>query len=147
VNFEVYSDGSGMTGGPGGIGFVAYADGKLLLQGNRAVASTTNHQAELRAATFALDSIPAGQDIELFSDSRYLVDGYTKFLPKWRERGWPDTNVGSVVNRSLWIQLIAAAERHKVRFTWTKGHADTEGNEHAHQLANQARRVAEGVEW
>lgn len=148
VVFKVYSDGSGMTGGPGGIGFVAYADGELLLKGNRAVASATNHQAELRAATFALDSIPEGQEVELLSDSRYLIDGYNEYLPRWRERGWPDSKVGSVVNRAFWVQLIVAAERHRiVRFTWTKGHDGTEGNEHAHQLATQARQVAEGVEW
>jgi ribonuclease HI len=71
-------------------------DGELLLKGNRAVARATSHQAELRAAVFALDSIPEGQD---------------------------------------------------VRFRWTKGHDGTEGNEHAHRLATQARRVAEGLEW
>jgi ribonuclease HI len=148
VVFKVYSDGSGMTGGPAGIGFVAYVDGELLLKGNRAVARATNHQAELRAAVFALDSIPEGQDVELLSDSKYVVDGYNSHLPKWRERGWPDSGVGSVVNRDLWKQLIVAAKRHRdVRFTWTKGHDGTEGNEHAHRLATQARRVAEGLEW
>jgi ribonuclease HI len=147
VVFKVYSDGSGMTGGPAGIGFVAYVDGELLLKGNRAVARATNHQAELRAAVFALDSIPERQDVELLSDSKYVVDGYNRYLPKWRERGWPDSGVGSVVNRVLWKQLIVAAKRHRdVRFTWTKGHDGTEGNEHAHRLATQARRVAEGLE-
>ena len=146
--FKVYSDGSGMTGGPAGIGFVAYVDGELLLKGNRAVAKATNHQAELRAAVFALDSIPEGQDVELLSDSKYVVDGYNTYLPKWRERGWPDSGVGSVVNRALWKQLIVAAKRHRdVHFKWTKAHDGTEGNEHAHRLASQARRVAEGLEW
>ena len=148
VIFKVYSDGSGMTGGPAGIGFVAYMDDELLLRGNLPVASATNHQAELRAAAFALNSIPEGQDVELLSDSKYVVDGYNMYLPKWRERGWPDSGVGSVVNRALWKQLIVAAKRHRdVRFRWTKGHEGTEGNEHAHRLASQARRVAEGVDW
>ena len=148
VIFKIYTDGSGMTGGPAGIGFVAYVDGELLLKGNRAVAKATNHQAELRAVVFALDSIPEGQDVELLSDSKYVVDGYNTYLPKWRERGWPDSSVGSVVNRALWKQLIVAAKRHRdVRFRWTKGHDGTEGNEHAHRLATQARKVAEGVEW
>lgn len=148
VIFKIYTDGSGMTGGPAGIGFVAYVDGELLLKGNRAVAKATNHQAELRAVVFALDSIPEGQDVELLSDSKYVVDGYSTYLPKWRECGWPDSSVGSVVNRALWKQLIVAARRHRdVRFRWTKGHDGTEGNEHAHRLATQARKVAEGVEW
>ena len=142
--FKVYSDGSGMTGGPAGIGFVAYADGELLLKGNRAVARATNHQAELRAAVFALDSIPEGQDVELLSDSKYVVDGYNTYPPKWRERGWPDSGVGSVVNRALWKQLIVAAKRHRdVRFRWTKGHDGTEGNEHAHRLAELLGKLAQ----
>ncbi len=148
VVFKVYSDGSGMTGGPAGIGFVAYVDGELLLKGNRAVASATNHQAELLAAMFALDSIPEGQDVEVISDSKYVVNGYEIYLPKWRERGWPDSGVGSVVNSALWQQLIVAVKRHRyVRFSWTKAHKGTEGNERADRLATQARRVAEGVEW
>ena len=145
VVFKVYSDGSGMTRGPAGIGFVAYADDELLLRGNLPVASATNHQAELRAAAFALNSIPEGQDIDLLSDSEYVVNGYNEHLPKWRERGWPDSTVGSVVNRVLWEQLIVAVERHRsVRFEWTKAH---EGNEGAHRLATDARRLAEALDW
>ena len=74
--FKVYSDGSGMTGGPAGIGFVTYVDGEFLLKGNRAVARATNQLAELHAAVFALDSIPEEQNVELLSDSKYVVDGY-----------------------------------------------------------------------
>src|SRR5436190_3449368 len=62
-----------MTGGAAGIGCVAYVDDELLLRGNLPVGSATNHQAELRAAAFALNSIPEGQDVELFSDSEYVV--------------------------------------------------------------------------
>lgn len=80
-----------MTGGPAGIGFVAYADGELLLKGNRAVASATNHQAELRAAVFALDSIPEGQDVQLLSDSKYLIDGYNTYSRSGASAGGPTT--------------------------------------------------------
>jgi len=148
VIFKVYSDGSGMTGGPAGIGFVAYVDGELLLKGNRAVARATNHQAELRAGVFALDSIPEGQDVELLSDSEYVVKNFNEYLPRWRERGWRNSGGGAVANHALWEELIGAVKRHRsVRFEWTKGHDGTEGNEHAHRLASQARRVAEGVDW
>lgn len=148
VIFKVYSDGSGMTGGPAGIGFVAYVDDELLLRGNLPVASATNQQAELRAAAFALNSIPEGQDVELLSDSEYVVNGYNEYLPRWRERGWRNSGGGAVANHALWEELIGAVKRHRnVRFEWTKGHDGTEGNEHAHRLASQARRVAEGVDW
>jgi ribonuclease HI len=147
VIFKVYTDGSGMTGGPAGIGFVAYVDDELLFRGSLPVASATNHQAELRAAAFALDSIPEGQDVELVSDSEYVVNGFTEYLPKWRERGWRTSGGGSVANLTLWEQLIVAVERHRsVRFKWTKGHDGTEGNEHAHRLASEARRAAEELD-
>ncbi len=146
--FKVYSDGSGMTGGPAGIGFVAYVDDELLLRGNLPVASATNHQAELRAAAFALNSIPEGQDVELLSDSEYVVKNFNEYLPRWRERGWRNSGGGAVANHALWEELIGAVKRHRsVRFEWTKGHDGTEGKEHAHRLASQARRVAEGVDW
>jgi ribonuclease HI len=147
VIFKVYSDGSGMTGGPAGIGFVAYVDYELLLSGNLPVASATNHQAELRAAAFALNSIPEGQDVELLSDSEYVVKNFNEYLPRWRAHGWRNSGGGAVANHALWEELIGAVKRHRsVRFEWTKGHDGTEGNEHAHRLASQARRVAEGVD-
>lgn len=127
VIFKVYSDGSGMTGGPAGIGFVAYVDDELLLRGNLPVASATNHQAELRAAAFALNSIPEGQDVELLSDSEYVVKNFNEYLPRWRERGWRNSGGGAVANHALWEELIGAVKRHRsVRFEWTKGHDGTE---------------------
>ena len=64
-----------------------------------------------------------------------------------RERGWRNSGGGAVANHALWEELIGAVKRHRsVRFEWTKGHDGTEGNEHAHRLASQARRVAEGVD-
>src|SRR4051812_22395291 len=102
-----------MTGGPAGIGFVAYVDDELRFSGSLPVASATNHQAELRAAAFALDKIPKGQDVELVSDSEYVVNGYTEYLPKWRERGWRTSGGGPLANLTLWEQLIVAVERHR----------------------------------
>jgi ribonuclease HI len=85
--------------------------------------------------------------VELVSDSEYVVKGFTEYLPKWRKRGWRNSGGGSVANRALWEQLIVAVARHRnVCFKWTKGHDGTEGNEHAHRLASQARRVAEGLD-
>jgi ribonuclease HI len=113
VIFKVYSDGSGMTGGPAGIGFVAYVDDELLLMGNLPVTSATNHQAELRAAAFALNSIPEGQDVELLSDSEYVVKNFNEYLPRWRERGWRNTGGNAVANHALWEELIGAVKRHR----------------------------------
>jgi ribonuclease HI len=145
MSFEIYSDGSGMTGGPAGIGFIAlevlpFSEGSLPL------ASATNQQAELLAAAFALESLPKGQDVVLKSDSEYVVKGFSEYLPKWRAREWR-TSGGPVANLPLWQRLIAAVERHRsVRFEWTKGHNGTEGNERAHRLATEARMAAEKLE-
>lgn len=129
MSFTIYSDGSGTTGGPAGIGFIALADGLPFSEGSLPVASATNQQAELLAAAFALHSIPEGQDVVLYSDSAYVVKGFTEYVPKWRSRGWRRSR-GPVANLPHWERLIAAVERHRsVRFEWTRGHAGTEGNE------------------
>jgi ribonuclease HI len=142
VSFTIYSDGSGTTGGPAGIGFVAYADGLPFNEGSLPLASATNQQAELLAAAHALDSLPEGQDVVLVSDSKYVVRGYTEYLPKWRERGWRRRR-GPVANLHYWHRLIVAVERHRsVRFEWTLGHDGTEGNERADRLAGEARMAA-----
>ncbi|HVD89981.1 MAG TPA: RNase H family protein [Jatrophihabitantaceae bacterium] len=129
VSFTVYADGSGTpTGGPAGIGFVVLSDGLPFSEESIPLADANHQQAELLAATRALDSLPEGQDIVLYSDSRYVVKGFTKvdgageYLPKWRERGWR-TGSGPLANLPLWHGLIAAVERHRrVRFKWIRGH-------------------------
>ena len=94
MSFTIYSDGSGTTGGPAGIGFIVLSDGRPYKVESVPVADATNQQAELLAATHALDSLPEGQDVVLYSDSRYVVKGFTKvdgdgeYLPKWRSRDW-----------------------------------------------------------
>lgn len=146
MSFTIYSDGSGTTGGPAGIGFIALADGLPFSEGSLPLASATNQQAELLAAAFALHSIPEGQDVVLYSDSAYVVKGFTEYLPKWRARGWRRSG-GPVANLPHWERLIAAVERHRsVRFEWTRGHVGTEGNERADRLAGEARMAAEDLE-
>jgi ribonuclease HI len=143
ASFTIYPDGSGTTGGPAGIGFIALADGLPFSHASIPVADATNHQAELRAATYALDSLPEGLDVVLISDSEYVVKGFAEYMPNWRARGWPERNSGPVRNRPLWLGLIAAVERHRsVRFEWTPAHAGTDGNEQAHRLASKARQAA-----
>jgi ribonuclease HI len=129
VSFTIYSDGSGTTGGPAGIGFIALAHGLPFGEGSVPLANATNQQAELLAATYALGSLPEGQNVVLISDSRYVVTGFTKvdgageYLPEWRARGWRTLGGGPVANLPLWQCLIAAVVRHQnVRFEWMRGH-------------------------
>jgi ribonuclease HI len=129
VSFMVYSDGSGTTGGPAGIGFIALEDGLPFGEGSVPLANATNQQAELLAATYALGSLPERRDVVLISDSRYVVTGFTKvdgageYLPEWRARGWRTLGGSPVANVPLWQCLIAAVGRHhNVRFEWMRGH-------------------------
>jgi ribonuclease HI len=129
ASFTIYADGSGTTGGPAGIGFVVLSDGLPFKEGSAPLKDATNQQAELLAATHALDSLPEGQDVVLYSDSRYVVTGFTKvggageYLPEWRARGWRTGSGGAVANLHLWQGLIAAVERHgNVRFKWMRAH-------------------------
>jgi ribonuclease HI len=145
VRFTIYSDGSGTTGGPAGIGFVILTDGLPFREESLPLADATNQQAELLAATHALDSLPEGQDVVLYSDSRYVVKGFTKvdgageYLPEWRSRNWHKLGGGPIANLGLWQRLIAAVERHSsVRFEWIP----RTDNKRADRLAGQARKAA-----
>ncbi len=129
VSFTIYSDGSGTTGGPAGIGFIPLADGLLVREGSVPVPDATNQQAELLAATYALGSLPEGQDVVLVSDSRYVVKGFAtvdgagEYLLEWRSSNWRTLGGRPVANVPLWQCLIAAVERHdNVRFEWMRGH-------------------------
>jgi ribonuclease HI len=97
MSFVIYSDGSGITGGPAGIGFVVFADGLPFSEGSLPLADATNHQAELIAATTALLAVPEGQDVLLISDSRYLVNGWMEYLPRWLAHGWRTSGSGAGV--------------------------------------------------
>jgi ribonuclease HI len=145
MSFTIYSDGSGTTGGPAGIGFVVLSDGRPFKEKSVPLADATNQQAELLAATHALDSLPERQDVVLYSDSRYVVKGFTKvdgdgeYIPIWRSRDWRKLGGGPIANLHLWHGLIAAVERHRnVRFEWIP----RAENKPADRLAGKARVVA-----
>jgi len=148
VRLTVYTDGSGTTGGPAGIAFVAITDeGEIQTEESLSLANATNQQAEILAAAYALHCIEPGPDILIVSDSEYLVKGWNEYLPVWRNRGWQKASGGTPKNLQHWQRLVAAREPHvAVLFKWTRGHAGTRGNERADELAGLARRTAmEGV--
>ena len=139
----VHTDGSGTTGGPAGIAFVARRGGELI-EDSLPLASATNQQAEILAAVYALHRLPAGSAVTVVSDSEYLVKGWNEYLPDWRSRGWRKRTGGTPKNTAHWRRLIEAAERHEspVTFSWTRGHAGTLDNERADVLAVLARQAA-----
>ena len=135
---EIYTDGA-CRGNPGPGGW-----GALLRYGERtrelcgAEAQTTNNRMELLAAIQALESLKRPCQVVLTTDSTYLRDGITRWMPGWKRKGWKTASGQPVKNQDLWQRLEAAAARHAVRWEWVKGHAGHPENETADRLANLA---------
>src|SRR5260370_33330773 len=91
---------------------------------------------ELMAGIQGLESLRRAVPVRLHTDSTYLRNGVTKWLPKWKRNGWMTAEKQPVKNADLWQRLDAAAGRHDVDWRWVKGHAGNAGNERADALAN-----------
>lgn len=142
---EIYTDGAcSGNPGPGGWGAVLSYGGKSKeLRGGEAT-PTTNNRMELMAAIQALESLTRSSIVHLHTDSSYLRNGVTNWLPGWKRNGWRTASKQPVKNEDLWRRLDAAAARHDVKWLWVKGHAGNPGNERADALANQGMAEALG---
>jgi ribonuclease HI len=134
----MYTDGACRGNpGPGGWGVVLRFQGKhKTLQGY--AAETTNNRMELTAVIEGLKALKRSCEIELFTDSKYVMQGLTEWLANWKRNGWKTAAKKPVKNIDLWQQLEDAVTRHEIDWNWVKGHAGIEGNELADQLANAA---------
>ena len=140
---EVYTDGACRGNpGPGGWGAVLrYGVHEKEICGGEA-ASTTNNRMELMAPIMALESLTRPAVVHVHTDSTYVRNGITKWLPRWKSNGWQTTAKQPVKNADLWQRLDAAASRHEVEWHWVKGHAGHPENERADQLAARGLRAA-----
>jgi ribonuclease HI len=138
MSLEIYTDGACRGNpGPGGWGaLLKDAAGERELSG--AESATTNNRMELTAAIMALREAPAGSAVDLYTDSKYVMDGLNQWLPAWKKRGWMTADKKPVKNQDLWQALDEANARHRVRWHWVKGHSGHEGNERVDRLANIA---------
>ena len=134
----MYTDGACRGNpGPGGWGVVLrFQDSHKTLQGY--AAETTNNRMELTAVIEGLKALKRSCEVELFTDSRYVMQGLTEWLDNWKRNGWKTAAKKPVKNVDLWQQLEDEVSQHKVDWNWVKGHAGIEGNEQADQLANAA---------
>ena len=98
---------------------------------------TTNNRMELTAAIEALNVLNKRSKVELYTDSKYVMDGINKWMPNWKKRDWKTSARKPVKNKDLWQQLDTATERHDIEWFWVKGHAGNPGNELADELANR----------
>lgn len=141
---KIYTDGA-CSGNPGkgGYGTILVAEddnGKVhkkeITQGFRV---TTNNRMELLAAIVGLEALKKPCDVELTSDSKYLVDAFNqKWIDGWIKKGWVGSNKQPVKNQDLWKRLLEAKKEHNVKFIWIKGHNGHAYNERCDQMAVQS---------
>lgn len=103
--------------------------------------STTNNRMELMAVIVALEDIDAAARVVIHSDSRYVIDGITKWIVGWQKRNWK-----KVKNVELWRRLLTATEDRRIEWKWVPAHAGIPGNERADTLASEAA-IRQGLPW
>jgi ribonuclease HI len=135
---EIYTDGAcSGNPGPGGWGAVLRWRGRTReLSGFEP--ATTNNRMELVAAISALEALKRPMVVHLSTDSNYLRQGITIWLPAWKNRGWRTAGRKPVKNQDLWQRLEQALARHRVQWRWVRGHSGDPDNERADQLARTA---------
>ncbi|QHL90732.1 ribonuclease HI [Sphingomonas changnyeongensis] len=123
--------------GPGGWGAVLrFGDREKDMSGGET--PTTNNRMEMTAAIMALEALNRPCRVRLSTDSRYVLDGLTKWLPGWQRNGWRTADRKPVKNADLWQRLVNAAAPHRIDWIWVKGHAGHPDNERADRLASDA---------
>jgi ribonuclease HI len=131
----IYTDGAcSGNPGPGGWGAVL-SSGSHVKEMHGGEPSTTNNRMELMAAISALEALKRPSNVQLYTDSTYVLNGITKWLSGWERNGWKTASKKPVKNVDLWQRLVAAMAPHKVDWRWVKGHNGDPGNERADELA------------
>jgi ribonuclease HI len=127
--------------GPGGWGALIRAgDKEKELSGGERL--TTNNRMELTAAIEGLNALKRPCRVTLSTDSRYVMDGLTKWIKGWQKNGWKTAAKQPVKNADLWQALLDAAAPHRIEWVWVKGHAGHPDNERVDKLASDAAVVA-----
>jgi ribonuclease HI len=139
---EIFTDGACKGNpGPGGWGAILrLGTAEKELSGGEP--ATTNNRMELTAAIQALTALKSPCQVALHTDSRYVIDGITKWIHGWQKNGWKNAAKKPVLNDDLWRELIAAVHPHKIDWVWVKGHAGHPENERADRLASDAAVAA-----
>ncbi len=135
---EIFTDGAcSGNPGPGGWGAILRtgAHEKELSGGERA---TTNNRMEMMAVIQGLAALTKPSKVTLYTDSRYVLDGATKWIKNWKKNGWKTADKKPVKNEDLWRLLEVEAARHEIAWRWVRGHDGHAENERADALARGA---------
>ncbi len=135
---EIFTDGA-CRGNPGPGGWAAllrYGGSEKLVKG--AERDTTNNRMELLAAIEGLAQLKRRSEVRLTTDSEYVRQGITDWIPRWKRNGWRTAARKPVKNRDLWERLDGLAQGHQIEWCWVKGHSGHPENERADQAANDA---------
>jgi ribonuclease HI len=138
MHVQIFTDGACKGNpGPGGWGAILRlgAHEKELSGGERA---TTNNRMELMAVIRALQALTKPVAATVHTDSKYVIDGITKWIFGWQKNGWRNASKQAVKNADLWRELVEAARLHQVEWVWVKGHDGHPENERADRLASDA---------
>ena len=132
----IYTDGAcSGNPGPGGWGAILRY-GKFQKELSGGEAQTTNNRMELTGVITALEALKEPCEVELYSDSKYVIDGLSKGWAKgWRARGWVKSDRKPALNPDLWGRLLDLYDYHKVSLHWVKGHAENKWNNRCDELA------------
>ena len=136
MKFKIYTDGA-CSGNPGKGGWAAIIlDSDLNLSRiSGSESNTTNNRMELLAAIIALQKIKKKSDITIFTDSKYVKNGITDWIKKWKLNNWKSSNKKPVKNKDLWIKLDNVCLKHKITWKWVKAHAGNKYNNLVDELA------------
>ena len=138
MTIKIYTDGA-CSGNPGKGGW-----GALIQEDNNETKingseqNTTNNRMELTAVIKALELFEKSIEIEIYTDSKYVMQGITEWIKNWKNNQWKTSQKKDVKNKDLWVLLDQASEKHIIKWNWVKGHAGNYGNEIADKLATQA---------
>ncbi len=141
----LYTDGA-CSGNPGRGGWgviLEYMGHEKEMSGGEA--STTNNRMELTAVIQGLRALKEACLVELYSDSKYVIDGLSKgWAVSWREKGWKKADKKPALNPDLWEELLLLTSMHEMRYHWVKGHGDNPKNNRCDQLAVAQSKMQNG---
>lgn len=138
AKIEIYTDGAcSGNPGPGGWGALLRS-GKHEKEMSGGEPDTTNNRMEMMAVIKALESLKKPSEVDLYTDSKYVMQGVNDWMAGWKAKGWKNSAKKPVKNQDLWLEIDALINQHKVRFHWVKGHAGHPENERADILATSA---------